>query len=328
LAAFWIITSLGLVFAVLSALESKVQWIASFCALFGEGCARTQDFSLLRVPISWWGVAYYLVLIAAALLAPPLVMWLVMAGVGFELTFVYTLAALRIFCIFCILNALTVLGLAIIVFDPEQVLVSVVIAGVFLVLSYVLIRLENRRLFDPRADKLSGGDLDGSPAIGPRSAPVRIVEFSDYLCPACQSAQPAVRKIRERYADRIQWVFKNYPLPQHSGAEPLAEAAHCAGEQDRFWPFHDRAYEVGENPDRQELENIARDLGLDVGRFRRCLQSGRHHRRIKKDRQAAKEAGVTVTPTFVVNGKRLQGSQSVEDFSALIEKELGNTDRS
>jgi len=326
-AAFWIITSLGLLFAVLSALESKVQWIASFCALFGEGCARTQDFRLLRVPISWWGVAYYLVLIAAALFAPPLVMWLVMAGLGFELTFVYTLAALRIMCIFCVLNALTVLGLAVIVFDPQQALPSLAVAGGFLVLSYALIRLENRKLFDPQTDELSGGDLDGSPAMGPHGAPVRIVEFSDYLCPACRSGQPAVRKIRERYADRIQWVFKNHPLPQHPGAELLAEAAHCAGEQDRFWPFHDRAYEVGENPGRQELENIARELGLDVARFRRCLQSGRHRRRIEKDRRVAKDAGVSVTPTFVVNGKRVQGSQSVEDFSALIEKELENPGR-
>ncbi|MGA6925523.1 MAG: vitamin K epoxide reductase family protein, partial [Desulfosarcina sp.] len=114
----WILILAGAAVSIVSALERHVRWIAAVCSLFGEGCRKTADFTLFNIPISWWGMAYYAALALAALIAKPWLFWLVMAGFGFELTFVWIMVAVGAFCIFCVLNAAVVAGLVWVVFDP------------------------------------------------------------------------------------------------------------------------------------------------------------------------------------------------------------------
>ena len=147
--AVLVLSVCGLVFAVLSALEERVKWVSAFCRWFGEGCRQTADYTMLGFPISWWGAAYYLVLAAAVLAAKPLVFWLVFAGLGFELTFVYILVVMRAFCIFCFLNAFVVALLAATVFEAAMTFPALTAVLACFIVSYFLIWNENRSRLAP-----------------------------------------------------------------------------------------------------------------------------------------------------------------------------------
>ena len=336
-----VISLFGLAVAVLSALETKVSWIAAFCARFGDGCRQTADYTMLGFPISWWGGVYYILLIGAAAAVRPLAFWLVFAGLGFELTFVYILAVIRAFCVFCFLNAFVVAVLVAVVFETTMLWPALATALAVFIVSYFLIWRENRSRLapetqsspkKPRVTAESDGKTvtavseDGSPADGPEDAPVMVAEFSDYKCPACRAGKGEVRKVKEHYQDRVRWVFKNFPLPQHEGADKMALAAHCAEEQGAFWEYHERLFSEVEESDTGTLLNAAEDLDLDVEKFRRCLEEERHRDRIRRDREAGRRAGVTATPTFIINGRLISGKSSFEEFSEMIEEELRPVD--
>ena len=106
-----VVSAVGLIIAVLSGLEGRIEWIASFCGFFGEGCRETIVFKMLGVPVWLWGAVYYAILIGALLFFRPAVFWLVMAGLGAELSFVQVLVAYQWICVFCLINALVVLFL-------------------------------------------------------------------------------------------------------------------------------------------------------------------------------------------------------------------------
>jgi protein-disulfide isomerase len=164
--------------------------------------------------------------------------------------------------------------------------------------------------------------LGNSPVQGPGDAPVTVVEFSDYACPACRKAHEITMEIREEYRGKIRWVFKDFPLERHEGAETMAEAARCARDQDMFWEYQDMLFLSPVDPSTENLVSLAEELGMDGDRFRRCLRSGRHKEEVLADVAAAREAGVDVTPTFIVNGKLRPGTPQPEEFRKLIESEL------
>jgi protein-disulfide isomerase len=169
--------------------------------------------------------------------------------------------------------------------------------------------------------KVSVGD---SPVLGPPNAAVTIVEFSDYLCPACRKAHDTAKKIREMYAGKIRWVFKDYPLERHEGAKKLAEAARCVGEQSKrkFWDFQDRLFASREKPDLGKLKEYTQQLGLDVDRFTQCFESGKYLAKVEQDIKAARESGVRATPTFIINGRLKPGMLPFEDFKQIIDQDL------
>ena len=168
--------------------------------------------------------------------------------------------------------------------------------------------------------------LGDSPVQGPENAPVTVVEFSDYACPACRKAHEITMEIREDYRGKIRWVFKDYPLERHEGAGTLAEAARCARDQGMFWEYQDMLFLSPVDPDPQRLASLAEELGMDGDRFERCLRSGRHREDVLADVRAAEEAGVEVTPTFIVNGRLRPGTPEPEAFRELIESELAQTE--
>lgn len=160
------------------------------------------------------------------------------------------------------------------------------------------------------------------PSIGPKDAPVTVIELSDYQCPACRKTHEAVGKIRKDYEGRIRWIFMDFPLGMHKWAEKAAEAARCAEEQGKFWDYQNLLFASQEELSPDQLKQYAKDLGLQTNRFNECLDSGKYQEAVEKDVKAAKKVGVNSTPTFVINGVPATGSLSVERFKELIDSEL------
>jgi protein-disulfide isomerase len=157
---------------------------------------------------------------------------------------------------------------------------------------------------------------------GAKSAPVTIVEFSDFQCPYCLRVRPAVNKIREVYGDQVRWVYKDFPLEFHSNARKAAEAARCAGEQGKFWEMYDSLFAHQTELDVAALKKQAASVGLTAARFDECLDSGRHAEGIKRDMAEAQKVGVSGTPSYFVNGRALVGARPFQDFAAVIDDEI------
>jgi len=150
-------------------------------------------------------------------------------------------------------------------------------------------------------------------AKGDKNAPVVLVEFADYQCPYCQKVNPQIQQLKKEYGELLTVIYKDFPLPMHHGAQKAAEAARCAGEQGKFWEFHDVLfYSKLIEPD--ELKEHARTLKLDIDRFDSCLDNGTEADAVKNDLQEAKNLGLTGTPSFFVNGHFFSG---VVDYAAL-----------
>src|SRR5690349_23246962 len=160
-----------------------------------------------------------------------------------------------------------------------------------------------------------------SPAKGSRSATVTIVEFSDFECPYCNAVQRTLKQVLENYQDEVRLVFKHLPLEGHRNSLPAARAAYCAGEQDRFWQFHDALF-AGGNLSPPVFEQIASDLGLGLPKFQECVASERSRAAVVKDIEAAGLLRLDSTPSFVVNGKVIKGALSFAVFQKIIEQEL------
>ncbi|MFP5213988.1 MAG: thioredoxin domain-containing protein [Acidobacteriota bacterium] len=175
--------------------------------------------------------------------------------------------------------------------------------------------------------RLVNVDISGNISQGPADAPVTVVEFSDYQCPACRQAHDTVKQIREMYKGRIRWIFKDYPLKRHKDAQRAAEAARCVAEHGKFWEYQDLLYSAQEDLTPEKLEQLAGSLGVDTTVFRQCLDSGKYKAAVEKDINDAKTSGVDRTPGFLVNGKVMFGAPPLEKFRDMIDGELGKVEK-
>lgn len=162
----------------------------------------------------------------------------------------------------------------------------------------------------------------GAPVLGPATAPVTMVEFSDYQCPYCRRAQGAVEEVLGKYEGRIRFVHRDFPLDGHPQALPAARAARCADEQGKFWEYHRALLGSAGDLSPEDLRARASTLGLDSGKFDSCLQSTRHDEFIKASIEDGARIGVTGTPSFFINGRMLFGARPVEQFQEVIDAEL------
>jgi protein-disulfide isomerase len=160
------------------------------------------------------------------------------------------------------------------------------------------------------------------PSLGPAQARVTIVEFADFQCPYCQRALPVLEEVMARYPDDVRVVYRQLPLDMHPRARAAAEASLCAHDQDRFWPYHDRLFQSPRALSDEDLVRYAGELGLDVPRFRRCVDERTFQGQVREDVEAARAAGITGTPAFVVNGILLSGVRPASAFVELIDREL------
>ncbi len=152
---------------------------------------------------------------------------------------------------------------------------------------------------------------DGFPTRGPATAPITIVEFSDFHCPYCRAVQPTLTELLARYPGKVRIVYRHYPLDSlHPQARRVAEAAVCAAEQDRFWQFHDRVYAAGPDASPETLQRLAGQAGLDGGKFATCMASGRPASSVEKDVEEGGRNGVSGTPGFFVNGRSALGQSA------------------
>ncbi len=463
----WILIVAGFCASALASVENRVDWIASMCSMLGAGCRETEHVTLLKVPVAFWGILYYLILAVVAFFSRRSLFIAVMAGAGFEMTLISAMAEMKLVCFFCLVNLGVMTFLILFTFDQPRIWQALALTFLcFLVSDHLLLTrkikngppatkapepsvvatvggttiskrdlegplstriyklnsqiymmkkerldyLVNARLIEldahekglspeimtykvmvegievsdeevevyyrAKADEFSGwrgtpeelkkrireylmdrktaervdaytqplrekypvsvfltapplpvtsvseGD---SPALGPADAPVTVVEYSDYQCPACRKAHDVVEKIREEYTGRVRWIYKNYPLERHRESRFMAQAAHCADEQGKFWEFQDMLFRSGKKSDAAAMKKFGGLLGLDARAFDECVDTARYQALVEKDKREGKEAGVSSTPTFIINGQISPGYLKYEAFKDLIEKELAKS---
>ena len=188
-----------------------------------------------------------------------------------------------------------------------------------------------KRPSKPTTAKISVKDKQ---VMGAADAPVTVVEFADYQCPFClRFTKTTFPLLKKKYIDtgKVRWVALNLPLPFHKDARKAAQAAHCAGEQEKFWEMRELLFR---NPQKLNTENLpahAETLSLEMTAFNECLQSDRYLAEIDQDAKDAKAVRLTGTPSFIIgktasdeiSGDVVIGAQPMNKFEAAIEKALG-----
>jgi protein-disulfide isomerase len=183
---------------------------------------------------------------------------------------------------------------------------------------------EVRVMFDAPRREVTIAATD--PSIGRANAPVTLIEFSDFQCPFCQRVEPTLKKVRETYGDKIRIVWKDFPLTQiHPQAFKASEAAHCAGDQGKYWEYHDRLFGNQQALHPDDLKKHAGDLGLNATTFAACLDSSKYGERVRDGVAEGTRLGVNSTPTIYVNGRMLSGAQPYEAFVTVIDEELSRS---
>jgi len=160
-------------------------------------------------------------------------------------------------------------------------------------------------------------------ALGPPHAPVTIVEYGDLECPNCKQAAPAVKLLLTRFENQVRFVFRHFPLEEvHPHAELAAEAAECAGGQDRFWEMHDLLFENQEHLKLNHLRGYAERLQLDMARFTAELNDHVYLQRVREHLQSGHDSGVRATPAFFVNGRIQDVSFGVHALTDAVQAAL------
>ncbi len=171
---------------------------------------------------------------------------------------------------------------------------------------------------------------DDSPVNGTKDAPVTVVEFGDFQCPACGAAYPIVEKVLNEYPGKIRLVFRHFPLQQHQNALPASKAAEAGSVEGKFWMMYNLLYtnqakwSVEGDPTNTFL-SYADEIKMDREKFKTAMNDSKIMDKINRDKDDGNALGVTATPTFFVNGIKLQGVPSYEDFKSLIDSELAKS---
>lgn len=140
--------------------------------------------------------------------------------------------------------------------------------------------------------------------LGPAHAPVVVVEYADFQCPTCKQAAPTLKLLLERFASRVQLVFRHFPLEQaHAHALAAAEAAECAAEQGRFWEMHDLLFANQEHLTLKHLHGYAERLGLDLARFTAEMDDHVYLQRVREHQDSGRRSHVRATPGLFVDGR-------------------------
>lgn len=171
---------------------------------------------------------------------------------------------------------------------------------------------------------IEGVNVAHDPVLGPGDAPVTVVEFSDFECPFCtRFVQETAPLLRRQYGERIRWIFVNNPLQSiHPRAYDLALAGECAHEQDRFWAYYEAMFSDRYGTSDSGIAAAARDIGVDTERFDACYRNADYAQEVADDLKEAQKFYILGTPTFFINGQRLEGAQPAEAFAAVIDSIL------
>ena len=164
--------------------------------------------------------------------------------------------------------------------------------------------------------------VSGAPTVGPTDARITMVEFSDFECPYCAIAVKQVKTLMAAYPKDIRLIYKQFPLSMHPHAELAAEAALAANEQGKFWEMHDILFTNFRKLSHENMLEWAKEIGLDVNKFKADLDSGKFVSVVKKDTSDGDAAGVYGTPAFFINGKLYNGSMTMDAVKPILDAEL------
>ncbi|MEX2205178.1 MAG: thioredoxin domain-containing protein [Myxococcota bacterium] len=165
--------------------------------------------------------------------------------------------------------------------------------------------------------------VGGSPVRGKADAPVTIVEFSDFQCPFCARSNPIVAGVLAKYPDKVNYVYKHFPLAFHAAARPAAIASIAAQEQGKFWEMHEVLFANQATLDASKLEDYAKQAGLDLARFKKDLESKKaeYEKRVDAEFALGQSVDVRGTPTLYIGGKKVR-VRTVEGMSAMVDEQL------
>jgi protein-disulfide isomerase len=172
------------------------------------------------------------------------------------------------------------------------------------------------RVLDPAVD------AERDHILGPADALVTLVEYGDFECPFCARSYPAVQAIRRQLGDRLRFVYRHFPRPEHPHARHAAEASEAAAAQGHFWHMHDMLFEHQSALEDKDLVGYAAAIGLEVGRFERDLTTHVYLERVHADLESAVRSGAHGTPTFFINGVKHEGADTFDDLMGAIREQL------
>ncbi len=326
----------------------------------GSGCdaVRASSYAhLFGLPLPAFGVASYallgLLIFAVVLVSPPLgraVQYAVagIACVGFLFSIYLTSLeafVIHAWCAWCVVSALVVTAIFVLsllelrrppaLTDPLAVMARVRTNFVLCVVALLIgapafVLLSQHGGLAPVVQASSQALAKHlvrpeSHITGNLRAPLTLVEFGDFECPGCRLAEDAARQIRALYADRIRFVFRQFPLIKiHPQAEKAAEASECAAEQGKFWEGLQKLYAEQADLSEDALKRYAGELGLDQTHFNQCLDSGETASRVSQDLADGRALGVRATPTFFIGPRMIEGPMEFGQLSRLVEQELAS----
>lgn len=179
-----------------------------------------------------------------------------------------------------------------------------------------------RARFSP--DQIKNIDLSDTPSKGPASAPIVIVEFADFECPACGATQPVLDQLYEHHQGQIRFFFKHFPLSMHPNAEKAARASVAAMRQGKFWELHAVLFKNQTALSVENVEKFAQGIGLDMPRFRQDRDSEATADFVAKNRKQGEVLELTGTPSIFINGRRFTstGENQAQDFEDWVNLEL------
>lgn len=152
---------------------------------------------------------------------------------------------------------------------------------------------------------------------------ITIIEYSEFQCPYCERVQPAARQLLKEYQGKIRWIVRDFPLGFHNRAKPAAIAARCAQDQGKYWEMYEELFKNQKSLNDPDLKKMAQKVGLDMKKYDDCYANpGKHVAVIDENTKSGEKLGVTGTPAFFINGKRLSGALPYEEFKRVIESDL------
>lgn len=162
-----------------------------------------------------------------------------------------------------------------------------------------------------------------------KSCPITIVEYSEFQCPYCSRAVPAIKRVLTEYRGKISWTVRDFPLSFHDRARPAAVAAHCAGDQGKFWGMYQAMFDNQTELQDEHLKKYAAKVVSDKAKWEECFKNPTAKNPIiDSNMESGMKVGVTGTPAFFINGRRLSGALPYEEFKRVIDEELARRKKS
>lgn len=215
-------------------------------------------------------------------------------------------------------------------FDPTSkriALWTAAIVAVFLLI-VILATAGSRGGANSKPPRLTEPVSTDDQALGNPSAPLTLVEYSDFQCPACGVMHPIVKQLREAFPRELQFIYRHFPLTEiHANAEVAARAVEAAGKQGKFWEMHDLLFETQDQWSKDKtpeifFSDLANILALDLKQFKEDIASKEIARAVTRDTKSGQASRVVGTPTFFLNGQYFQHPLSFEQFRGLIQSVL------